>query len=95
MTLTVRLNGTIEYALEQYCSEHGVTKTMVVQQSLAEYLSRTTNEPSPARDQAKPVNPLFQKLLESGFIGAGELNDVPADKHAVRARVKRRAGNVK
>ena len=38
MTLTVRLDTALESALERYCAERGVTKSLVVQESLATYL---------------------------------------------------------
>ena len=38
MTLTVRLDSAVESALERYCAERGVTKSLVVQESLAVYL---------------------------------------------------------
>ena len=38
MTLTVRLDHTLESALERYCADTGATKSLVVQQSLAAYL---------------------------------------------------------
>ena len=38
MTLTVRLDAAVESALERYCTERGVTKSMVVQECLAGYL---------------------------------------------------------
>ena len=38
MTLTVRLDAAVESALERYCTERGVTKSLVVQECLAGYL---------------------------------------------------------
>jgi hypothetical protein len=38
MTLTVRLGTTLETALERHCADRGVTKSLVVQESLAAYL---------------------------------------------------------
>ena len=39
MTLTVRLRPDLGSALELCCSERGLTKSLVVQQVLAEYLA--------------------------------------------------------
>ena len=38
MTLTVRLDDTLEAALERHCAATGATKSVVVQESLARYL---------------------------------------------------------
>lgn len=35
MTLTVRLDDALDSALQRYCLQHGVTKSLVVQESLA------------------------------------------------------------
>ena len=38
MTLTVRLDANLQAALDRYCAERGVTKTLAVQECLAQYL---------------------------------------------------------
>jgi hypothetical protein len=38
LTLTVRLDSAIESALERHCAERGMTKSAVVQESIAAYL---------------------------------------------------------
>lgn len=45
MTLTVRLKPDVESALELHCAERGVTKSLVVQEVLAEYLARPQGQP--------------------------------------------------
>src|SRR5689334_15769518 len=40
MTLTVRLPEPLDHALEDYCAAHGLSKSQVVQESLADYLVR-------------------------------------------------------
>ncbi len=48
MTLTVRLDTATEAALERYCVERGVTKSLVVQESLAVYLLAHDSQPGAA-----------------------------------------------
>jgi hypothetical protein len=95
MTLTVRLDNTLESALERYCTERGVSKSRVVQESLASYLvtrqaqvARASGDAS-ARPLAK-VSANYRAFAEAGFIGAGELGGGSADKAAVRARAMQR-----
>lgn len=87
MTLTVRLQETLEGALERYCAEHGVSKSVVVQESLALYLVQ--------RGAAAPVAPAaaesrsLRAFREAGLVGGGAEGG-GADKAAVRRRVTAR-----
>jgi hypothetical protein len=87
MTLTVRLDPALESALERYCAEHGVTKSLAVQQSLATYL---INQPKPARKRASSSapapGPVYRAFERVGFIGAGRLGGVSATNDVVRAK---------
>ena len=90
MTLTVRLDNTLESALERYCTERGVTKSLVVQESLAAYLlpgSPRAGKAVPGRaDGGPPVSANYRAFAEAGLIGAVALGG-GAGKAAVRARV--------
>jgi hypothetical protein len=95
MTLTVRLDVALESALARYCAERGVTKSLVVQESLATYLlaeragDATTRSPAAPKPPAK-VSKNYQAFAEAGLIGAGDLGGGSADKAAVRARAMKR-----
>ena len=56
MTLTVRLDDTLESALEQHCASHGVTKSRVVQESLAAYLLAGKSQSIKAAGGQRAVN---------------------------------------
>ena len=92
MTLTVRLDATLEAALERHCAVTGATKSLVVQESLASYLmadrARAASSPRAGASAQPPatVSPTYRALVEAGFLGAGELGGGSADKAAVRAR---------
>ena len=91
MTLTVRLDSAVESALERYCTERGVTKSLVVQESLAVYLLAGGSHPVKATvgDRAAtkpPVSANYRAFAEAGLIGGIALGQ-GADKAAVRARV--------
>jgi hypothetical protein len=95
MTLTVRLDAAVESALERHCAERGVTKSLVVQESLAVYLLASASQPGNAdaagRDAAeRRVSANYKAFADAGFIGAGELGGGSADKAAVRARAMQR-----
>ncbi len=92
MTLTVRLDSATESALERYCAEHGVTKSLAVQESLAAYLWRAQPASASGKSAASPV---FEALRRAGLIGAGELGGVVADKKAVRDRAVQRLRRTK
>jgi len=95
MTLTVRLDPAVESALERYCAERGVTKSLVVQECLAGYLladqAKAANvRRSSAAKPPAPVSANYKAFADAGFIGAGELGGGSADKAAVRALALRR-----
>lgn len=90
MTLTVRLDEVLESALERYCSQTGVTKSLVVQQSLAAYLldSRPqTGHSAPLRaGRQAQVSANYRAFESAGLIGSVALGS-GAGKSAVRARI--------
>jgi hypothetical protein len=92
MTLTVRLDSVIEAALERHCAERGVTKSLVVQESLAAYLLDSASAQaraeavSPAANAAVPVSANYKAFADAGLIGVVALGR-GADKSAVRARI--------
>lgn len=88
MTLTVRLDPALESALDRHCAEHGVTKSLVVQECLASYL---VEQRSVKTQTARSASPLYEAFSQAGLIGAGELGGKSADKAAVRARAISRA----
>jgi hypothetical protein len=96
MTLTVRLDDTLTAALERYCAATGATKSLVVQESLANYLladqAKGASERSrgAAAQPPAPVSANFKAFADAGFIGAGELRGGSADKAAVRAKALQR-----
>ncbi|NRF66330.1 hypothetical protein HLB44_04970 [Aquincola sp. S2] len=92
MTLTVRLDGGLEAALERYCAERGVTKSLVVQESLAAYLVAAASEAVAGATPVHAAEPSanYRALSDAGLIGAVALG-TGADKAAVRLRVRERA----
>lgn len=98
MTLTVRLDAATQSALDRCCAERGVTKSLVVQESLALYLlaDRMGEVGASAKAASKlPASANYRAFADAGFIGAGELGGGSADKAAVRAlamqRIRRNA----
>lgn len=93
MTLTVRLDSTLEAALERHCSGRGVAKSLVVQESLAAYLLSVAPHPGRAAAELtggdRRVSANYRAFAEAGLIGALALGQ-GADKAAVRARVAER-----
>ena len=90
MTLTVRLDSATESALERYCTERGVTKSLVVQESLAVYLvSLEGGRPAGATAGRGTTMPSgnYKAFDAAGLIGAGELGGVSATKPIVRERI--------
>jgi len=86
MALTVRLDPALESALDRYCAEHGVTKSLVVQECLASYLVE-----QPARKRtARAASALYEAFSQAGLVATGELGGRSADKAAVRAQATRR-----
>lgn len=100
MTLTVRLDSTLESALERYCAEQGVTKTLVAQEALAAYLvAQRAGVTAPPASPAKPTaSRNHAAFARAGALGAVELaaggTVRSADKAAVRARIGARASTV-
>lgn len=93
MTLTVRLQPELESALELHCAERGVTKSLVVQEVLAEYLARPGARRS-ARRAAAPAQPAEPSANYRAFEALGLIGCVegvgPADKAGVRAAIRSR-----
>lgn len=94
MTLTVRLDTTLEAALAHYCTERGVTRSLVVQESLAAYLLAGHRAPGAmlagATGAAASAN--HRAFADAGLIGALATGGGSADKQAVRAQVMARLG---
>ena len=98
MTLTVRLDGTLESTLTRYCAQRGVSKSLVVQESLAVYLlSAATDTGKPISGQPRAASAFsanFRSFAAAGLVGAGALGGTlggkSADKAAVRARAQQR-----
>lgn len=92
MTLTVRLQPELESALELHCAERGVTKSLVVQEVLAEYLARPGARRS--RRAAAPAQPAEPSANYRAFEALGLIGCVegvgPADKAGVRAAIRSR-----
>lgn len=96
MTLTVRLDDTLEAALERHCAATGATKSVVVQESLARYLlgdqalgasRRAAGARAPAAPSAN-----HRAFADAGLVGAGVLGGGSADKATVRALAAKRIG---
>ncbi len=90
MTLTVRLDETLESALERYCAEAGVTKSLVVQQSLAAYLLASQlpagKNVGDRPGRKAPFSANYRAFEKAGLIGAVALGH-GADKAGVRVRI--------
>jgi len=95
MTLTVRLDDALQTALEQHCARHGVTKTLVVQECLAQYLVAAQPGAAVARavdDSVPPPSAAFVAFADAGLIGVVAGGNTQADKAAVRQQALRRLG---
>ncbi len=92
VTLTVRLDPELETALELHCAERGVTKSLVVQELLAQYLARPGTQRGARRGaapaQAAEPSANFRAFEALGLIGCVE-GVGPADKAGVRATIRR------
>ena len=94
MTLTVRLKPELESALELHCAERGVTKSLVVQEVLAEYLVRPQAQRSSRRRAAAPgamptqPSAAYQAFERAGFIGGGASDGKSATKDVVREHIQ-------
>lgn len=100
MTLTVRLDDTLEAALERYCAATGATKSRVVQESLAHYLLASRSQAGkasggrvPEREEPSRNYRAFEAAGLIGCVAIGHERGLEgglergADKAAVRARV--------
>lgn len=93
MTLTVRLDPTLQAALDRYCTERGMTKTLAVQECLAQYLvakAPGVSGKAGAKVAATAASANLRAFADAGLIGAVAGGSAPADKTAVRARVRQR-----
>jgi hypothetical protein len=91
MTLTVRLKPELESALESHCAERGVTKSLVVQEVLAEYLARPPGGKRPnaaAPDWPDKPSETYLAFKRLGLIGTGALDGRSATKEVVRERIQ-------
>jgi predicted transcriptional regulator len=88
MTLTVRLDSAVESALERHCAERGMTKSAVVQESLAAYL--WGDAPRKAALNRRGTSAAYEAFRQVGLVGTGELGGISADKQTVRARASQR-----
>jgi hypothetical protein len=92
MTLTVRLDETLQAALERYCMDHGVSKSLAVQESLAVYLlGKPASAGSPRAAAAAAAAAAAPSANHEAFAAAGLVGGLAlgqgADKAAVRARM--------
>lgn len=89
MTLTVRLKPELESALELQCAERGVSKSLLVQEALAEYLGKAPARK--ARHATASGLPTGLSANYRAFEALGLIGCVagvgPADKARVRARI--------
>ncbi len=86
MPLTVRLDKTLEHALERYCTENGVNKSLVVQESLGQYLvQRQAEKLSTKAMQAS--SPALRAFEAAGLLGTAQ-GEGKATKAGVRAAVR-------
>jgi predicted transcriptional regulator len=91
MTLTVRLDSALESALARYSGERGVTKSLVVQEALAEYLTKAgaTGAQAKARPRGE-VSENYKAFERAGLIGAVAGDGRSATKEVVREHARRR-----
>jgi predicted transcriptional regulator len=92
MMLTVRLDPALASALDRYSQDRGVTKSLVVQEALAEFLTRTPAAGDGERDHStgRPVSDNYTAFERAGLIGAGTGDGRPATKDVVRERAMSR-----
>jgi predicted transcriptional regulator len=87
MTLTVRLDDTLDAELQRHSAERGVTKSFIVQEALAAYLvERRAEKSATPRASAN-----FRAFADAGLLGAGELGAEPGVTGATNAAVRERA----
>ena len=98
MTLTVRLDTALDTALTRYGEQAGVSKSLVVQESLAAYLLAASSGAAGTAGTAGRSTPAFsdnhRAFADLGLIGAVS-DGRGADKAAVRARVAARRPRTK
>ena len=95
MTLTVRLDTALDTALTRYCEQAGVSKSLVVQESLAAYLPAASSGAAGTAGQSTPAfSDNHRAFADLGLIGAVS-DGRGADKAAVRARVAARRPRTK
>ena len=92
MTLTVRLDDTLDSALASHCAAHGVTKSRVVQESLAAYLRASRSQSTKAADVhsslGEQVSDNYCAFEKTGLIGCVSIGlKRGADKAGLRARI--------
>lgn len=86
MTLTVRLDTALESALDRYSGERKVTKSHVVQEALAQYLTSRM-----ARDvRVGETSENYRAFERAGLIGCVAGDGRSATKDVVRERAKQR-----
>ncbi|MEO5882475.1 MAG: hypothetical protein ABIQ06_08670 [Caldimonas sp.] len=92
MTLTVRLDAALQSALDRYSSDLGITKSLVVQEALAEFLTRAGAAGETARKGAGggAVSANYKAFERAGLIGNGTGDGRSATKDVVRERAKSR-----
>lgn len=92
MTLTVRLDPVLESALDRYSGERGVTKSLVVQEALAEYLTKagSARAKAKARPRGREVSENYKAFERAGLIGAMAGDGQSATKEVVRDQARQR-----
>ena len=94
MTLTVRLDAALQAALDRHCAEQGVTKTLVVQECLAQYLVAAQHVAAAGPGNSAGATPQpsanHRAFANAGLIGAVAGGGASADKAAVRQQALRR-----
>ncbi len=92
MTLTVRLDSVLESALERYSSDLGITKSLVVQKALAEFLTRAGAADGKGRKglRGAPISENYKAFERAGLIGTGTGDGRSATKDVVRERAASR-----
>ena len=89
MTLTVRLPQPLDAHLDAYCAAHGLTKSHVVQESLAIYLAQAQAE-APGRKMPAAVSPAYAAFKRAGLVGSQHLGQASATRDVVRERMAAR-----
>ena len=90
MTLTVRLDPALASALERYCADRSVSKSLVVQESLAVYLLAGQQPAAQTRTPASAPSANYSAFAEAGLLGTLEGGAASATKQVVRDRIQQR-----